>query len=204
MRLLTAGSRSLLIELENLEQVLGLHNSLRDQPEAGIVEMVPAAHTLLIVFDPAITTRETLAQAVSSRKATTARHADQDALEIPVGYDGPDLAETAQLTGLTTHEVIQRHTEAAYTVAFGGFAPGFAYISGLDPLLHLPRRSVPRTQVPAGAVAIADRFTCIYPRQSPGGWNLIGHTPTVMWDLSRTPPALLLPGRAVRFVQVSK
>jgi KipI family sensor histidine kinase inhibitor len=122
-------------------------------------------------------------------------------VEIAVRYDGDDLGEVAQRTGMSPAEVVELHRAGAHAVAFGGFAPGFAYIAGLDPRLHQPRRATPRTRVPAGAVAIADRFTGIYPRESPGGWWIVGYTDAVLWDLEADPPALLVPGARVRFVE---
>ncbi|MDH6574626.1 allophanate hydrolase subunit 1 [Kitasatospora sp. MAP5-34] len=202
MRFLTAGTRTLLVEVGGLEEVGGLHESLRDSPPPGAVEFVPAARTLLVTFDPAVTTRESLSAAIAARRVSTTGPSDQRLVEIPVVYDGADLAEVARATGLSSREVVQRHSAGRYTVAFGGFVPGFAYLSGLDPLLLLPRRPVPRTRVAPGSVAIADQFTSVYPRESPGGWHLLGRTETAMWDLHRDPPAFLAPGRHVRFVEV--
>ena len=119
---------------------------------------------------------------------------------MPVRYDGPDLADVAELTGLDEAEVVARHTAGSYRSGFCGFAPGFAYLTGLDESLHVPRRDDPRTKVPAGSVGLADEFTAIYPRDSPGGWQLIGSTDITVWDLDRDPPALLVPGTPVRFV----
>jgi KipI family sensor histidine kinase inhibitor len=110
----------------------------------------------------------------------------------------------ARLTGLSVQEVIAAHTGAEWRVAFCGFAPGFAYLSWGDPRLAVPRRSQPRTSVPAGSVALAGEFSAIYPRSSPGGWQLIGHTDTVVFDISREPPALLQPDVTVRFADVSE
>jgi KipI family sensor histidine kinase inhibitor len=120
-------------------------------------------------------------------------------VEIPVAYDGPDLAEVGQLTGLGRDGVIAAHTGLPWTVAFLGFAPGFAYCTGGDPRLRVPRRDVPRQRVQAGAVGLADDLTAVYPRASPGGWQIIGHTDTTVWDIERKPPALLGPGTVVRF-----
>jgi KipI family sensor histidine kinase inhibitor len=121
-------------------------------------------------------------------------------VELPVDYDGADLDEVARMSGLDVDEVIARHSNGIYTVRFCGFAPGFAYLDGLDPTLHVARRASPRTEVPAGSVAIAGEFAGVYPRRSPGGWQLLGRTTTVLWDLSARPPALLVPGTIVRFV----
>ena len=118
---------------------------------------------------------------------------------IDVVYDGPDLAEVAGHTGLTTAQVISAHTSTLWRVGFSGFAPGFAYLVDGDPRLRVPRRSEPRTSVPAGSVALAGEFSAIYPRQSPGGWQLIGHTDAVLWDIERPNPALLTQGMWVQF-----
>jgi KipI family sensor histidine kinase inhibitor len=120
-------------------------------------------------------------------------------MEIPVVYDGADLDEVASRTGLTPDEVIDAHTSTPWRVGFGGFAPGFAYLIGGDERLKVPRRSEPRTKVPTGSVGLAGEFSAVYPRESAGGWQLIGRTDTVMWDLDRDPPALLRPGMWVRF-----
>jgi KipI family sensor histidine kinase inhibitor len=123
-------------------------------------------------------------------------------VEIPVVYDGPDLDEVARLTGLAEDEVVAAHTGTPWRIAFGGFAPGFAYLVDGDPRLHVPRRAEPRTSVPAGAVGLAGEFSGVYPRPSPGGWQLLGRTDAPLWDVDRDPPALLQPGGWVRFVAV--
>ena len=120
-------------------------------------------------------------------------------VEIDVVYDGEDLAEVARLTGLTRDEVVAAHAESSWTVGFTGFAPGFGYLVGGDPRLRVPRRGHPRQSVPAGSVALAGEFCGLYPRESPGGWQLIGRTDAPLWDIVRDPPALLVPGSSVRF-----
>jgi KipI family sensor histidine kinase inhibitor len=122
---------------------------------------------------------------------------------IPVRYDGPDLAEVADRTGLTVSEVIDRHSNRWYEVYLIGFVPGWAYLGDLDPALVLPRRSVPRTRVPAGSVGIAGAQTGVYPLATPGGWHLLGRTSIVLFDPNAEPPALLAPGDRVRFVPVA-
>jgi KipI family sensor histidine kinase inhibitor len=119
---------------------------------------------------------------------------------IDVVYDGPDLEEVGRLTGLGTAGVVEAHTGTPWRVAFGGFAPGFAYLAGGDPRLDVARRAEPRTSVPAGSVGLAGEFSGVYPRASPGGWQLIGRTDAVLWDLERG--ALLQPGSSVRFREV--
>ena len=125
--------------------------------------------------------------------------APDEPMVIDVVYDGADLAEVAELTGMTPAQVIDAHTANLWNVGFCGFAPGFAYLVGGDPRLAVPRRAEPRPSVPAGAVGLAGEFTGIYPRRSPGGWQLIGHTDAVLWDIDRPDPALLTPGMWVQF-----
>jgi KipI family sensor histidine kinase inhibitor len=125
-------------------------------------------------------------------------------VEIPVAYNGQDLTEVAQLTGLSESEVIELHSSTVFNAAFAGFAPGFMYCTGLPEILQLPRRATPRTSVPAGSLAMADAYTAIYPLNSPGGWNLIGTTDIKMFDAKADQPSFLLPGDRVRFVPVSK
>lgn len=139
----------------------------------------------------------------TNRRADTPTRSDVDGREvvIPVAYDGADLSEVARLTGLTEREVIAAHTGTPWRVAFGGFAPGFAYLVGGDPRLQVPRRDTPRSKVPPGSVGLAGEFSGVYPRESPGGWQLIGRTDLVMWDVDREPPALLSAGATVRFVE---
>jgi KipI family sensor histidine kinase inhibitor len=185
-----------------------LYQALTSTPPPGAHEFIPAARTILIRYDPAQTTAATLAEHISKTAATLAdptpgepEPAEPAAiLEIPIRYDGPDLDDVARATGLTTAEVTTRHRDTLYTVAFCGFAPGFGYLTGLDETLWLPRRPNPRTRVPAGSLAIADRYTAVYPHPSPGGWHLLGHTDTPVWDPARQPPALLTPGTQVRFL----
>ncbi|CAH0342883.1 5-oxoprolinase/urea amidolyase family protein [Rhizobium sp. CECT 9324] len=204
MRFLPVSLTVLLIELADLDETLALFASLEADPVDGIVDMVPAARTLMIRFRPEKLTAEQLAAAIATRDLS-ARVAPSDMLvEIPVNYDGEDLADVAQLTGLSVEDVIRHHTDSTFTVAFCGFAPGFGYLVGGDPALQVPRRQSPRTKIPAGSVALAGAFSGVYPQNSPGGWQIIGTTPEKMWDLSRDPPALFQPGYRVRFVDLAK
>jgi KipI family sensor histidine kinase inhibitor len=128
-------------------------------------------------------------------------------IELPTRYggaDGPDLDEVAALHGLSARAVIEFHAGTVYRVAFVGFLPGFAYLGSLPHSLATPRRATPRERVPAGSVGIADRQTGVYPFASPGGWQLIGRTATTVWDPRRDPPALLEPGRRIRFVPLER
>ncbi|MEO6320767.1 MAG: 5-oxoprolinase subunit PxpB [Polaromonas sp.] len=203
MRFLPVNLNALMIELDNLEQTLALLASLKREPITGIDELVPAARTLLVYFRPAVQSMTTLVQAIGQRDVGAQAERSSIRIEIPVQYDGEDLAEVAALLGITPAEVIQRHTGSDYTVAFTGFAPGFAYLTGGHPSFNVPRRSTPRTRIPAGAVGLAGTFSGVYPQASPGGWQIIGTTPTAMWDIARDVPALLQPGHQVRFVDIA-
>ncbi|PDT81202.1 5-oxoprolinase/urea amidolyase family protein [Sinorhizobium sp. BJ1] len=204
MRLLPVSLTVLLVELADLGETLALFASLEADPVEGIEDMVPAARTLMIRFRPETLTAERLAGEITTRDLS-ARIAPSDKLvEIPVRYDGEDLENVAELTGLSVEDVIRRHTESTFTVAFCGFAPGFGYLVGGDPALQVPRRQSPRTKIPAGSVALAGAFSGVYPQASPGGWQIIGTTPERMWDLSRDPPALFQPGYRVRFFDLEK
>lgn len=204
MRFLPVSLTTLLVELADLNETLALFASLKAAPVEAIEEMIPAARTLMIRFRPEKLTAENLAGRISTRDLS-ARLAPSDKLiEIPVRYDGEDLEDVANLTGLSVEDVIRRHTESEFTVAFCGFAPGFGYLVGGDPALQVPRRQSPRTRIPAGSVALAGAFSGVYPQASPGGWQIIGTTPEKMWDLSRDPPALFQPGYRVRFFDLAK
>ena len=204
MRFLPVNLNALLVELDDLTQTLALLASLQDEPLAGIEELVPTARTLLVRFRLGVVSHAELARRISQRDLTQPVERVGTRVEIPVDYDGEDLDEVAQLLQLTRADVIALHTGSDYTVAFTGFAPGFGYLSGGHPRLNVPRRSTPRTRIPAGAVGLAGRFSGVYPRASPGGWQIIGVTATPMWDLSRAVPALLQPGFRVRFVDAAQ
>ncbi|AHH94169.1 allophanate hydrolase subunit 1 [Kutzneria viridogrisea] len=201
MRILRCGRRAALVEVDALEQVLGLHACLSEDPPPGLVQLIPASRTLLVEYDPGRIGFDQLATELRGREAGTQVLAAERELVVPVSYDGADLAEVAELTGLTEDEVVARHLAGRYRVAFCGFAPGFGYLDGLDPALHVPRRSTPRVRIPAGSVALAGDYTAVYPRESPGGWQLIGRTELELWDLANYPPTALTPGTAVRFVR---
>lgn len=171
---------------------------------AGVVETVPTFCSLTVHFDPAVTRFDDMAETVGALEIGEAVETSGREWKIPVVYDGPDLAQTAQLAGLTVEAIINLHAQTVYHVYMLGFLPGFAYLGDLPAPLRLPRLEVPRTHVPAGSVAIADQLTAIYPLQSPGGWRLIGRTPLRLFDPARTPPSLFQPGDAVRFVPSGK
>jgi KipI family sensor histidine kinase inhibitor len=195
------GDQALLLQFDNTTDVLAWAAALREAALPGVLDIVPASRTVLLKLDG-----PRHQSAVRRRLRTLRVDADMVATAPPdeptlidVVYDGADLAEVAERTGLTTAQVINAHTATPWQVGFGGFAPGFAYLIGGDTRLAVPRRSEPRSSVPAGAVGLADEFTGIYPRRSPGGWQLIGHTDIVLWDIDRPNPALLTPGMWVQF-----
>ncbi|THJ67409.1 5-oxoprolinase/urea amidolyase family protein [Arthrobacter echini] len=198
-----AGPRALLVQLDSLQAVLAVHARLEQDPLAGQVDVLAAARTVLITFASgahARAARGALAQL--DAPASAEPFAGGDPVRIEVVYDGEDLAAVARLTGLDPDGVVAAHTGQLWTAAFGGFAPGFAYLIGENDALTVPRRTTPRTAVPAGAVALADTFSAVYPRRSPGGWQLIGRTEARLWDLDRDQPALLRPGTSVQYVAV--
>lgn len=164
---------------------------------AGVVDAVPGDGSLLVTAADGSALDE-LAHRLRSVEPEPAPEAA--AVELPVVYDGPDLDDVARACGLTTGEVVAAHLGGEYVVALVGFVPGFGYLRGLDGRLAVPRRAEPRPVVPAGSVAVAGGWTGVYPRQTPGGWHLIGRTTAVLWDLAHDPPALLQPGARVRFV----
>ena len=205
MDVLPYGDRALLIELPDLATVLQLDAVLRLDPPPGVIDIVPAARTVLLRLQigveiesvrrrlDALATRLVL-PSVSSRVA-------DELIEIPTVYDGPDLAGVAAGLEVSPAEVVETHSGQVWTVAFCGFAPGFAYLTGADErLASVPRRATPRTRVPAGSVALAGGYSAVYPGPSPGGWALLGRTDLTVFDPDRDPPALLVPGARVRFV----
>jgi KipI family sensor histidine kinase inhibitor len=204
MRILSSGSGALLIELDDLEQVLALYAALREERPAGVIDIVPAARTVLLVIDTAATDLGEVGRAVRQIRPQAVRRAATELVEVPVTYDGEDLNEVGSLLGCDADEVVRRHASEVWTVAFCGFAPGFGYLTGSSGGWDVPRQLSPRTTVPPGSVALAGEFSGIYPRASPGGWQLIGHTQLDVFDLRRDPPALLRPGTPVRFVEVGR
>lgn len=203
MRFLPVNLNAVLVELDDLAQTLALLQSLQTEPVAGVQELIPAARTLLIYFSPEVTTLPLLIAEVGRRSVGAQVERSSHSVQIPVQYDGEDLQEVAGLLGVTAQDVVRMHTGAEYSVAFTGFAPGFAYLSGGHPLLDVPRRKTPRTRIAPGSVGLAGTFSGVYPQASPGGWQIIGATPVSMWDLERVAPALLQPGYRVQFVDVA-
>ena len=201
MRVLPYGAHALLVECADLVEVAAVHAELlRRRAEGGLSQardIVPAERTILIdgLDDPA----PLAADLPTWRPPANGNAAAGPVIEIAVDYDGPDLAQVARAWGVPAHEAGAIHAAYEYRVAFCGFAPGFAYLTGLPERYHLPRRPTPRASVPPGSVAVAGPYTGVYPRSSPGGWHLIGTTDAELWDLERDPPALLAPGTRVRF-----
>jgi KipI family sensor histidine kinase inhibitor len=199
--ILDYGDQALLLQFDSTTDVLAWAAALREAALPGVLDIVPASRTVLLKLDGprhqrAVRRRLRTLRVDADMVATAAA---EEPTVIDVVYDGADLAEVADRTGLTTAQVINAHTATSWQVGFGGFAPGFAYLVGGDPRLAVPRRPEPRPSVPAGAVGLAGEFTGIYPRRSPGGWQLIGHTDVVLWDIDRPNPALLTPGMWVQF-----
>ncbi|HSC48361.1 MAG TPA: 5-oxoprolinase subunit PxpB [Gammaproteobacteria bacterium] len=193
------GDSSLLVETEDATVAQGLRAELLAEAIPGLRELVPGFRSLLVTADPLVTDLEALAQRLQRRGPPKFSLPVPRQHEFTVSYDGEDLAPLARRLGMEADDLIRRHTAPIYTVAFLGFAPGFPYLTGLDPALHAPRRASPRLRVPAGSVAIADEFCGIYPQATPGGWQLLGHTQAPLFDPGREHPALLAPGDRVRF-----
>lgn len=200
-RLLPMGERAFLLETTSLEDVLAVHAALRETRPAGVADLVPAARTVLVRIDPRVLPLASARSwAVSAAEAAgPAATEDAAAVELAVVYDGADLSETAALLGMSPEALARRHSAASWTVAFTGFAPGFGYLVSDDWPYDVPRLDSPRTRVPAGAVGLAGGFSGAYPRDTPGGWRLIGTTDAVLFDPDASSPALLAPGGRVTF-----
>ena len=202
MRVLTASDRAVLVEAADLAEAMRLNQAWEHVP--GVIERVPGARTVLVRFDPLRTSADELAARLEVTRGQDGPTAPVRDVVVPVHYDGEDLAAVAEQLGVSTEQLIARHLAADWRVAFSGFAPGFGYAVGDDPLFDVARRGTPRTRVPAGSVGLAGPFTGVYPRRTPGGWQLIGRTEAVMWDTDRDPPALLSPGTRVRFERATR
>ena len=205
MRIRPAGPSAVLLELDDDHAVSAVYDLLTAARAEGALtaaEIVPAARTVLVdgVTDP---DRITALLPAAGPGTPPVAAGPTTTIEIPTRYDGDDLDDVARLWGPDRAGVVAIHTGTAFRVAFCGFAPGFAYLTGLDPRHHVPRRPSPRTRVPAGTVALAGPYSGVYPTASPGGWQCIGRTEATLFDLGVDPPALLTPGAAVRFVETA-
>lgn len=200
MKVRTVARDALLIECGDDAGVRAAYAEALRRREAGeldCIDVVPGAATVLL---DGVADRDRVAAAVAEWSPGPPEEDEVRLVEVPVRYDGPDLEAVARLWKVEVDEVVARHRDTEFTVAFCGFAPGFAYLSGLPESLAVPRLEEPRTKVPAGSVGLAASYTGVYPRSSPGGWQLIGRTDMELWDVERDPPAVLTPGTRVRFV----
>ncbi|MFH5207192.1 5-oxoprolinase subunit B family protein [Antrihabitans spumae] len=199
-----AGSRALLLEPVDRTTVDALTDLLRRSHVDGVSDVLPAAQTVLITTDPRTDLRELeqrLHRLLADFEPTSFAAADEaDVVHIPVTYSGDDLEPVARMLGISVDDVIVEHTRRLWRCSFVGFAPGFGYLESSESGLAVPRREQSRTAVPAGSVALADGYSAVYPRRSPGGWQLIGHTTVETWNLENPQPALITPGCSVRFV----
>ena len=197
------GETGWLLDLADNESVHRWAATIRAAELPGVREVVPGLCTLLVTIDSSRTTLAALRRLLADLNPGAHVRSVGDRHVIDVRYDGEDIDEVSSLTGLTPAQVIAAHTNTPWRVAFCGFAPGFSYLVGGDPRLRVPRRNEARVRVPAGAVAIAGEFSSVYPRASPGGWQLLGHTDNILWDTDSEPPAVLLPGDVVEFRDVT-
>jgi KipI family sensor histidine kinase inhibitor len=200
-RILPMGDRALLLEVDSLAAATALHGSLAASRPTGVVDLVPAARTVLVRVDPRLLSLAGARAWIDGATADAASGAsvETDVVDLEVVYDGADLAETAALLGMSAEELVRRHTTAQWSVAFTGFAPGFGYLVSPQWPFDVPRLDSPRTRVPRGSVGLAGEFTGAYPRDTPGGWRLIGTTSAPLFDPAAASPALLAPGTRVRF-----
>jgi KipI family sensor histidine kinase inhibitor len=213
-RCLASGATALTVELgETVERdlsaaVVDLAARISDAGTPGLVEIVPTFRSLLVHYDPLVTSAAELSERIAAlldRDATD--RGESRRWRIPACYEGelaPDLEEVAERCGLSTAQVVEQHAAGDYHVYMLGFLPGYPYLGDLPASLQLPRRETPRVRVPAGSVAVATNLTAIYTYESPGGWHLIGRTPVSIFDVLDDPPALLRPGDRVGFEPISR
>jgi KipI family sensor histidine kinase inhibitor len=183
-------------------QTLRLYRKLAEARIPGVVEVVPADGTLLVILAPGMTMPARLTELISASMDLTEAGQDPAGRQhhIPVRFHGEDLVAVARQTGYAPDALVDRLCSLSLQVKFLGFQPGFAYLDGLPPELRLPRRPEPRTTVPAGSVALGGGYCGIYPFAGPGGWHLLGATDARLFDPSAAPPALFQPGDTVMLV----
>jgi KipI family sensor histidine kinase inhibitor len=213
-RFLSAGDAALVVEFGNAvdpainHRVMRLGEAARAAGLPGLVDLVPTLRSLMVHYDPTVTSRRAVEERLRDLMADTGGTPVVGRLwEFPTLYGvemGPDLEDVAKRTGLSPERVVELHAGTEYEAFMMGFMPGLAYLGIIPPELELPRRSEPRVRVPAGSVAIATNLTNVYSLESPGGWHLLGRTPVALFDLHRDPPVLLQAGDRVRFVPVGR
>jgi KipI family sensor histidine kinase inhibitor len=205
MRFVPVGDDAILVELASVADCVALYAAARS---AGVeaTDIVPAARTVLFdgVADPAALVEQVRSLQLELEGDGSVGEPSGRVVEVPVVYDGADLEDVARRWGMTLSETVGTHTATDFVVAFSGFAPGFAYCTGLPAALSVPRLPSPRPRVPAGSVAVAGEYTGVYPAASPGGWRLLGRTDLQVWDPAADDPAMLSPGTRVRFVEVAR
>lgn len=192
------GDRGLLVRLSDPDEIGALCLAIVRRCDPAVVDVVATEHQVLVVHHLR-SDRRALRDWLATIGSEVQASEESPLVEIDIDYDGEDLDAVAQNSGLTVNEVINAHRSGVYRAAFCGFAPGFAYLRGIDSRLQLPRRITPRPSVEPGSVGIAAGYCGIYPRKMPGGWHIIGHTTAQLWDLGRSRPALIEPGTTVQF-----
>ncbi len=205
MRVLPCGDRALIAEFDTLAHALGAHTAWSAAAPEGIVELVPGARTVLVRIDPGVIGLGHAEHWLREHPPAPFAHEGGRTVTLPVVYDGDDLDAVAAAWGCSRDAVAHQHAAHEWVCGFLGFAPGFAYLvaaPGQTPLPVVPRRATSRPRVPAGSVALAAEYSAVYPRESPGGWQLIGRTDELLWDATRDDPALITPGTFVRFEAV--
>ncbi|MEC3977018.1 5-oxoprolinase subunit B family protein [Amycolatopsis sp. H20-H5] len=202
MRWRRCGEHAALFDCDSLARMRAAHATVSAARPSGVVELVPGARVLLVTERPGSGALEAVRALLDDADLDHPPAGDAREVTLDVHYDGEDLELVAKDAGMSAGDVVELHTSAEYTVAFTGFAPGFGYLTGLPEALRQPRLPTPRTRVPAGSLGIAGEFTGVYPRESPGGWRLLGHTGAVLFDPRAERPSLLAPGVRVRFRSV--
>lgn len=199
MRIRRYGDAAWLVDCASLAEAQSRHLALSSSRHDNVSDIVLGARTVLVVCDAA--RADDVCRWIEATEPTEAHSRADQTIEIAVTYDGPDLADAARAARTDTDSLVHLHLASRWTVAFAGFSPGFSYLVTDHERLHVPRRDSPRPQVPAGSVGLAGPFSGIYPRSSPGGWQIIGHTDACLWDPANDPPALLQPGAVVTFTE---